>query len=301
MSNVNQLQRQLLIIRKIMNDGRNDKYPSTSLLLTYLERHDIIISEPTIKRDFASIKADFKIALEYSAKEGGYYIDSKIQHETAIELALENFEILSSLNQDGGLPSFVIPEKRKSKGTEHFYILSKYIENRNIISFKYHKYDSKTITNPVVSPQAIKESRGRWYLLAVPQNEKEIKSYGLDRIEDITVTGSHFSKRIEINEIEKKYDDCFAMFTTEAPAEKVVLSFDERDGNYISSYPIHHSQQIDHQNNRVIVSLNIKITLDFIMELMSRTWSVEVLEPISLRKELHRYFTEAMLRNADGK
>jgi predicted DNA-binding transcriptional regulator YafY len=301
MSNTNQLQRQLLIIRKVLNDGRNGKYPSIPHLLSYLEKQEIAISIPTIKRDFACIKADFKIDLEYSAKEAGYYIDSKIEHDSAIELALENFEILSSLNQDGGLPSFVIPEKRKSKGTEHFYILSKYIENRNVISFNYHKYDSETVTNPVVLPQAIKESRGRWYLLAVPQNETEIKSYGLDRIEDVSANGNRFPKRIEISELEQKYRDCFAMFTIDTPAEKVVLSFDERDGNYIASYPIHHSQTIEHIDGRVIVGLNIKITLDFIMELMSRSWSIQVLEPISLREELHRYFTEAMLRNAEQK
>lgn len=296
MSNSNQLQRQLLLVRKILNDGRNGIFPSISDLLSYLEKRDIIISIPTIKRDFASIKADFKIDLEYSEKERGYYIDSKIENDS-IEFALENFEILSSLNQDGGLPSFVIPEKRKSKGTEHFYILSKCIENKNIISFKYHKYDSKTVTEPIVLPQSIKESRGRWYLLAVPQNEKEIKSYGLDRIEDITETGNHFLKRIDINVIEKKYTDSFAMFTSDTPAEKVVLIFDNRDGNYIASYPIHESQKIEHKDNRVIVSLNIKITLDFIMELMSRAWSVEVLEPQSLRKELQTIFTNASIRN----
>lgn len=301
MSNKNQIQRQLLIIRKVTNDGRNGMFPSIADLLSHLKKRDIITSKLTIRRDFETIRTDFKIDLEYSAKERGYFIESKIENDSLVEFALENFEISSSLNQDGGLPSFVIPEKRKSKGTEHFYILSKFIENKNIISFTYQKYDNKTVSNPIVSPQAIKESRGRWYLLAVPQNEKEIKSYGLDRIKDITVTDSHFSKRIDINEIEKKYADCFAMFTTEATAEKVVLSFDERDGDYISSYPIHHSQQIDHQDNRVIVSLNIKITLDFIMELMSRAWSVEVLEPISLREELHRYFTEATLRNVGRK
>lgn len=297
MSKINQLQRQLLIVRKVINDGREEKFPSIYNLISYLERHNFIISIPTIKRDFACIKADFKVDMEYSEKERGYFIETKLETNSIIQFALENFEILSSINRDGGMPEFVIPEKRKAKGTEHFYILTKCIEAKRIITFKYHKYETNTITQPNVAPQAIKESRGRWYLLGIPKNETGIKSYGLDRMGEIQETGEYFKKRLDVEIIEKHYTDCFAMFTSTEESQKVVLSFDERDGSYISSFPIHHSQRIEHENNLIIVTLNIKITLDFIMELMSRAWSIEVLEPQSLREELHRYFTEASKRN----
>lgn len=297
MANTNQFQRQLLLVRKILDGGRNENFPSINDLMKFIEKQGFSVSIPTIKRDFASIKADFKIDLIYSEKERGYFINSKLETDSIIQFALESFEVLSSINQDGGMPEFIIPEKRKAKGTEHFYILSKSIENKIVITFHYKKYETNTITNPIVRPQAIKESRSRWYLLAIPENETEIKSYGLDRIDKIQETGGSFKNRLNIESIEKKYSDCFAMFTSDEQAQKVVLSFDERDGNYISTFPIHHSQQIEHKKNRVIITLNIKITLDFIMELMSRAWSLEVIEPLSLREEINCYFTQASKRN----
>lgn len=297
MSNTSQLQRQLLIVREIQKAGRNGYFPTLNELIIFLENHNFFVTKPTIDRDLKNIRDGFNVDLQYSKKEHGYFIESKIETDSIIQFALESFEVLSSINRDGGMPEFVIPEKRKSKGTEHFYILTKCIEKKSIITFGYKKYETNTETQPIVKPQAIKESRDRWYLLAIPENETEIKSYGLDRINYIQETGNFFNKRMNVENIEKKYVDCFAMFTTKEEPQKVVLLFDERDGNYISSFPIHHSQQTEHKNNRVIVTLNIKITLDFMMELMSRAWSVQVLEPQSLREEIHRYFTEASERN----
>lgn len=297
MSNLLQLKRQILIIRKIQRENERDVYLSLDDLLNYLENEDMIVSVPTIKRDIRDIKGLFGIDLEYSKKERGYYINSDIENDSVLQTALESFEILTSLNRDGGMPDFVISEKRKAKGTEHFSVLMKAIEKKDKISFTYTKYDSEQQTNPIVSPHFIKESRGRWYLIANEENKTDFKSYALDRMSTVFTTGEKYKKRFPKSLIEDKYKNCFAMFTLDNDPENVVLSFDKRDGNYINSYPIHHSQKTEIKNNRVFVYLKIKITLDFIMELMSRAWSVEVIEPISLRETLHNYFKEATKRN----
>lgn len=297
MSNNNQFLRQLLIIRKIQTDNSKNIFPSIEDLISYLKKENIERSILTIKRDFSSIRADLMIDLEFDRKEKGYFINSKIEDSSIVQTALESFEILSSINRDGRMPEFIISEKRKSKGTEYFYLIMKAIEEKSRITFRYQKYDSNIVTEPIVEPHAIKESRGRWYLLAVEKGEVEIKAYALDRISRIRENGGNFKKRIGREIIEKKYDDCFAMFTSNEPAQKVVLSFDKRDGNYINSFPIHHSQKTEYRNDNVIVTLDIKITLDFIMELMSRAWSLEVIEPISLRNQLHEIFKKASERN----
>ena len=76
-----------------------------------------------------------------------------------------------------------------------------------------------------------------------------------------------------------------------------MLSFDNRDGNYIETMPIHHSQKLRREKDRTIVELFIHITLDFIMELMSRSWSLEVIEPELLRHQVRAIFKEAAKRN----
>jgi len=125
--------------------------------------------------------------------------------------------------------------------------------------------------------------------------EKNPKAYGLDRINELEVQDKTFRKNIQIDWNEM-YKYSFAMFTDQ-PVENVVLSFDQLDGNYIEAMPIHTSQTITRQEERVIVKLKIRITLDFIMELMSRSWSVEVIAPLRLRQELHDIYKGAMKRN----
>src|SRR5690606_23889667 len=137
--------------------------------------------------------------------------------------------------------------------------------------------------------------------LATPDRkdkEKVLRAYGLDRMYMPASTDKKSTnKAFTITEIKEMYRDCFAMFNANNEAEEVVLSFDRHDGQYVETFKIHHSQTSVHQGERIIVTLKIKITNDFIMELMSRAWSVEVLQPLSLRQKLHDFFKEAAERN----
>ena len=304
MSQTTTILRQLLIIKRVRALNKKHMYPSIETLVEYLkkefEKRDIPnagISIPTLKRDIEQIRSFFSIDFTYITKERGYCIENE-QDVSFVETNLESFEIISAIGADGLLPNHIIPEKRKlARGLEHFSFLSRCIEEKKEVEFSYYKYDSDTTTQPVVQPLFLKESKGRWYLLAMPANEAEIKAYGLDRMQWVDTTDKRFKLNISKEEIEAKYNDCFAMFTSNEPAEKVILSFDLRDGNYLTSYPIHHSQTVEVKEKEVILTLQIKITLDFMMELMSRAWSVKVIEPLSLKNQLHQYFVDAAHRN----
>lgn len=304
MSQTSSILRQLLIIRKIRVANQSMMYPSVADLIAYVEeefsKRDFHkkagASEPTLKRDLKQIRDYFRIPIEYNSKERGYFIEE--EDFSFVESTLESFEILTAIGADGMMPSYIIPEKRKrAKGLEHFGYLNRFIEDKVSVTFQYHKYDTDNHTSPTVKPLFLKESRSRWYLLAQPENELEIKAYALDRISKLESTAQKFKLKVSLAEMDKKYDDCFAMFTSNELAQKVVLSFDRRDGNYLKTYPIHHSQTIIENEKEVLITLQIKITLDFIMELMSRAWSVKVIEPLSLKEELHRIFNDAANRN----
>ncbi len=304
MSQTSSILRQLLIIRKIRVANQSMIYPSIEDLIKYVEdefsKRDLPqkagASEPTLKRDFKQIREYFRIPIVYDNKERGYFIEE--EDFSFVESTLESFEILSAISADGLMPKHIIPEKRKiATGLQHFGYINRCIEDKVSVTFKYHKYDTDNRTYPVVKPLFLKESRGRWYVLAQPENETEIKAYALDRISNLEGTGQKFKLKVSETEINQKYADCFAMFTSNELVQKVVLSFDRRDGNYLKTYPIHHSQTIIENEKEVLITLQIKITLDFIMELMSRAWSVKVLEPLSLKAELHRIFNDAANRN----
>ena len=288
MSNFEQLKRQVSILREI----QRVEYPSVTELQKQFD-----IKPATFKRDIEAIKQFFTPNLSYDAKAKGYKIDGEIEGEAL--LILETFELLAFVHSTGGVNEFIIPEKRKATGSEHFFILKKCIEDQKEVTFSHHNYVNNELgelKKCFLQPLALKESRGRWYVLGTKENGA-FRSYGLDRITLLEETGNKFERKLNKLELIKKYKDCFAMYTSESPAEKVVLSYSMEEIHYIKSYPILSEQEIKEKNGRMEVTLNIKITEDLFTELLSHARSVEVIEPLLLRERFFNYFKEAMERN----
>lgn len=252
----------------------------------------------TFKRDLSDIRNDFNIDIIYNRKGNVYQIDSLKVEDSRLDLMLNSYKIYNAFLGFNTLPEHIIPEQRKSNGLDNFGIISDAISEKIYLEFDYFKYDSNQKEHKKIKPFALKESKNRWYLIGSYENKNDFRAFGLDRISNLYKLDQKFNKFPDIDTINNYYNDSFAMFT-EGEVEKVILSFDLRDGNYINSYPIHHSQkcEINQEKKRYIVHLKIKITLDFIMELMSRAWSLEVIEPIYLREKMTTIFEEAYKRN----
>lgn len=300
MSKLDSLQRYLILIQKI----RKTPYCNKVELLQYLNEQLEYespekrgLSDRTFERIISDVKTFLGISIEYSKRNKGYFIPEDEDQHSIVEKILEPLQLLHAMVGDDRLPEYVHIEKRRSIGTEYLADIMRAIRNSRYLSIEYSKFYPEISDNKVIQPYALKESRGRWYVLAFEKGSNMLKSYGLDRIISLSILGGTFIP-ITSTDITDKYRYCFAMFTSEEAPQKIVLSFDERDGHYIETMPIHSSQKIVKQENRIIVELYMCITLDLIMELMSRTWSIEVIEPQSLKEEFCRIYREALARNS---
>ncbi|MBM3436710.1 MAG: WYL domain-containing protein, partial [Bacteroidetes bacterium] len=73
----------------------------------------------------------------------------------------------------------------------------------------------------------------------------------------------------------------------ESEPEEIVLSFEPNQGKYIKSLPLHNTQQILIDNDKELqVRLQLYITFDFVMELLSFADNMKVIKPKSLIKEI---------------
>ncbi|MDR1950885.1 MAG: WYL domain-containing protein [Bacteroidales bacterium] len=61
--------------------------------------------------------------------------------------------------------------------------------------------------------------------------------------------------------------------------------------------PLHHSQTITYKKDCAIISFYIRPTVDFVMELLHYSESVEIIKPLSLRKRFFEIYRKAMKRN----
>jgi len=299
-SKVGYLQRYLFIIQRV----RRKKFISMDELIDAVKTRiafgdSVGVSKSTIRRDLKEIRDKFYIQINYSKADNGYYI-SDDEGLSDIEMMLEPLNLLSVLHLDKKLPDFVLTEKRKSRGMEHLPSLIHAIKNSLVTEFFYIKYDSSPQRTRRVAPYALKEFKGRWYLLAAeiegrPEEQESIKTWGLDRIQDLYVTGSHFWKKYGHN-VGEKFAHSFGIFSDEdKEVEEVILSFTPQGGKYNESFPLHESQEILIDNDcEFRIRLKVKITYDFIMELLSQCQSMKVIAPVHLRNKLIEIYKDAI-------
>jgi predicted DNA-binding transcriptional regulator YafY len=209
---------------------------------------------------------------------------------------LESIDTINSLKLASDITQYMFFEKRKASGTHHFYGLLHAIKNRIVINLIHKKYWYDEPTERLVEPLALKESKGRWYVFAKDRNDKKLKTFGLDRVIDFENTAFRFDypPNLDVNEI---FRNCFGVINPEnGKPEEVILSFDPEQGKYIKSYPIHESQSVLNDNDDELrIRINLFITHDLIMELLSYGDTFKVISPKSLNRDLIKIHKNAIL------
>jgi predicted DNA-binding transcriptional regulator YafY len=208
---------------------------------------------------------------------------------------LEAFDTLTALNIVDNLSDSIIFEARKTSGSEYMYGLIHAVKNSQLVKIVYQKFTEESASIRELEPYALKEHMNRWYLMAVDRKDNRLKSFAFDRIHDLVPTNVRFSKNDDIN-VEEIYQDCFGIINPNGnPKEEVILSFTAHQGKYIKTLPLHHSQElIQETENEMVFKLNIVITEDFVMELLSHSNRVEVLQPDHLKDRLLWHYNKAI-------
>ena len=293
------LLRNILIVYKIKNHSyisfkELEEQIVNELLLKGLD--NVGISARTLQRDIKSIRDIFEIDIQYDKYRDGYYIE-----EDGIKPVLYNFlescEIFNSLNSEHD-SDFILSERHSPKGVNHLSPLISAIKNSSQVIFSYLKFGETAESNRQLEPYLLKEFRGRWYLIGRMVEEHCVKIFGLDRINELKVSDVHFHKDDSID-LAKLFESSFGIYSSENyQEEEVVLSFSGVDANYLKSLPLHHSQEIlKDEETEFVIRLRLCITYDFIMEILSRSWSLKVIAPDSLREKVSEIWRLAIARN----
>lgn len=290
------LQRWIFIIDKINTHPYISKEELENAVENELMAYDgvsgIGTKSRTIERDLREIRnsPSLNISIEYCHRRKGYYIPDDEKSISRLDRLIE----ISSLLSFSSLKDIVFVEDRRSRGLEYRYGLIAAIKKAVEVEIIYHKYQHSPNSKESrkLRPYGLKEFKSRWYLLATevdvdPEKAGIVKAFGLDRIKKLTVTNRVFQKRADID-IKDKFKHCFGIYSNEElKPEKVVLSFSPLSGRYNDALPLHESQKTLVENeDEFRVELYVKITKDFIIELLSQSEGMRVIEPAGLRDTL---------------
>lgn len=173
------------------------------------------------------------------------------------------------------------------KGIELVEPILKAISERRVIKFTYQKHGSDTISQNLLEPYLIRESKNFWYVIGngISKKEHKILTFALDRIHDLKLTEQTFDDE----KIDKKnfYKNVLGVSIAEGKPDKVVLSFSAVQGKYIKTIPIHHSQKILKDTDKELrVQLELVINTELKMQILSYGDKVKVVSPAGLAAEV---------------
>ena len=229
----------------------------------------------------------------------GYHIVETYDNPTCdYEQLLLNFDLLTSVSNDNGVSGYLLPEHHRPRGSENIPLLIDAIKNRQEVRFEYVlvRQDDKIISKQI-KPYFLKESLGLWYLVALDENNR-LKCYGIDRIVNLIRTENHF-KRDDSIDASALFKDSYGIWDDPAiPVEEIELSYSPLDGKFLKAMPLHHSQEILVDNEHEFrIRVRLRITNDFVMALLSRSNSLTVIKPVSLKERIVDVYKRALKRN----
>lgn len=296
----------LLRHQKIISKLRTFKEATFEEMSDYLKdqselhEYNLVISKRTFQRDLNEIRSLYNVDIQFDRSQKVYFIEED-ENPDLNNRMMEAFDFISTLKMSEDLTQYIYFEKRKPKGTNHFYGLLHAIRNRLIIDLSHRKFEYDEPIKRLVEPYGLKESKGRWYLLAKEVDKDKIKTFGLDRIVDFDITKKRFSVPEKYNANEA-FNYCFGVINlTDVNPQEIILSFDPFQGNYIKSYPLHESQSIVIDNEEELrIRLFLIVTEDLVMEVLSYAENVRVISPKSLIEEVQQHYKNALNQYQQG-
>lgn len=293
--------RYLLILYKL--NGRAG-YVEGKDLIHYLENQmsyrgfEAGISLRTIQRDIQDIEDIFGVTIKHKKGYGYHIAETEEDPLCRYEELLMNFDLLTALDSECHSRGYIIPEHHRPLGSDNLPQIIAAIKDHREIYFDYTLVrHNDVVISPIVKPYFIKESLGLWYLVGI-DGTNQLKTYGIDRISNLQTLDKEFKRNKEIDP-DKLFKDCFGIWDDpNSPVEEIELAYSAFDGKFLKSNPLHSSQTIlADTSDEFRIRLRLKITNDFIMALLSRSKSLTVVKPESLKATIKEIYKRALERN----
>ena len=180
------------------------------------------------------------------------------------------------------------------KGSEYIRFLIDAIVNRKVVRLSYRKFNSGNEFIANVHPYLIKEYRNRWYLVGLNDDIKEIRTYGLERIQKIEVN-ERVIFLMDDFDAQQYFKNTVGIIAPQSEPVYVKLKFNKRQGQYALTLPIHESQElIEETDEYIIISLFVSLTYELFQMIIGWGCDVEVIEPEELRSQIREELEEMM-------
>lgn len=259
--------------------------------------------QPLSRRTFCNhrdaVEDLFNIRIECDRNSYEYYIAEDDAHNESVTNWLLNSVTLNDVlsgSRDISDRIFVedVPSARDFLG-----IVISALKQHHPIRFTYRPYTRSLPTPDVVlEPYFLKLFKQRWYVIGRHTAEDRIKTYALDRMTEVVNLPETFADNPAFDP-EEYFKYSYGIVVSRGDVRKVVLKTDPRQAKYFNALPLHHTQVETIHDDYSLFTYHLRITDDFVEELLSHGPRVTVLEPPELRAKMRAELSAALSSYTD--
>ena len=243
-----------------------------------------------------AIEELFNINIECNTSTYEYSIDSgDDRHESMTDWLLNSAAMSNVLSSVSDVSDRIFLEEVPSARLYLSQVISALRENHPV-RFTYRPYTRLNPTKDViVEPYFLKIFKQRWYVTGRNVKDDKIKTYALDRMEDVKIEDDTFV-------VDKSFDlesyvrDTFGIVFSQGEPKEVVLRADTRQSKYLRALPLHHSQREVMHDEYSLFYYKLRLTPDFVQELLSYGPNIQVVSPPELKAMVVTQLRDALAK-----
>ena len=245
----------------------------------------------TFSNHIGAIADIFGIDIVCDRRDNTYFIenDGDMDGKGIRSWMLDALSLNSLLNESAGMKDRVFFEDVPSS---HQFLTTfiQAIRDDRKLRVRYQGYRMEKEMTYELDPYFIREYKRRWYLYAHKDYDKDFKPhmYALDRMLEVEILNDTFKVPDGLDAKAwfqslygvRKYDDM--------KSQQVLLKVYGKQVRYFRSLPLHCSQEeLETHRDHSVFAYNLAPDYDFKQDILSFGDTVEVLEPVGLREDIH--------------
>ena len=285
------------------------------------------LSKSAIEKDIKSLKEEYDAPVKYSKSNGGYYYENKDFSVDSIPLNNEEAQSLRfaalTLNQyshlavfkqfkgaiqkvlDGTFISEDLEDKQlenyvqfewvpATKGSEWLNPLFTAIKKKQRVNLNYYSFKSNQFKNYLLEPYLLREYNHQWYLIAFRVKDGYFSTFQLGRVEGLDLKEDYFVRDKKFD-AETYFKHAFGITVFDGSPVAVQLQFAISELPYLTEHPLHQTQVIKNKTaDSFEVEMQVFVTKELKMALLSFGSSCKVLAPAALQQELKEEFKKCL-------
>lgn len=215
-------------------------------------------------------------------KKGRYYIDpgQRQQNRSVTNWLLESYAANTAM-KESAIPTDRVSVEDVPSAREYLPVVLAAIGDSSKLRFTYAGF---TRTRPeediVYHPYFVKRYKQRWYMIGWKEKSKDIRTYALDRVKEMTTIGEKF----EMPDVtpEPFFSNLIGITESKASVKEVRIMTTPTQAKYFRALPFHSSQQEELNDSYSIFTYRLKLNYELVHELLSYGNALKVLSPREL-------------------